>query len=128
MHYLVSYLFRSLGSVVGVSIGSSLVQVALRDGLKARLSGDNVDEVSCVHIIDHSCVSPFTQIIRRVRESLKHIDELDPSTQAVVRSSYEHAIHVSLWFSVTLAAGGALFSLFIREVPLESKKICTVDE
>ena len=42
----VSYLFRSLGSVVGVSIGSTLMQNTLRSTLQRRLSGADVDKVN----------------------------------------------------------------------------------
>ncbi|KAF8960437.1 member of the major facilitator superfamily [Flammula alnicola] len=97
----VSYLFRSLGSVVGLSIGSTLVQGTLRSALQRRLSGADVNE-----------------IIRKVRESLKYMDELDPYTQSAVRGSYEEAIHVTFWFSVILAACGLLSSVFIKEKPL----------
>lgn len=42
----VSYLFRSLGSVVGLSVGSTLIQITLRTSLRRALSGQDVDEVS----------------------------------------------------------------------------------
>ena len=42
----VSYLFRSLGSVVGLSVGATLVQRTLRSSLQRKLSGHDVDEVS----------------------------------------------------------------------------------
>jgi hypothetical protein len=42
----VSYLFRSLGSVVGLSVGATLVQGTLRSSLQRKLSGQDVDEVS----------------------------------------------------------------------------------
>ncbi len=38
------------------------------------------------------------QIIKRVRESLKSIDELSPTLQAAVRGSYDEAIHVTFYF------------------------------
>ncbi|KAF8157219.1 member of the major facilitator superfamily [Crassisporium funariophilum] len=100
----VSYLFRSLGSVVGLSVGSTLVQGTLRSALHRRLTGSDVDE-----------------IVRKVRESLHYLDELDPLTRAAVRGSYEEAIHVTLWFSVAMAACGFASSLFIKEKPLVSR-------
>lgn len=45
----VSYLFRSLGSVVGLSVGSTLVQATLRYLLRLRLSGDDAQEVSKIY-------------------------------------------------------------------------------
>ena len=97
-----SYLFRSLGSVVGLSVGSTIIQDTLRSSLKKNLSGGvDVDE-----------------IIRLVRESLSSIDALDPSTRVIVRSSYEDAIHATLWFTVGLAGCAAFFSVFIKETTL----------
>lgn len=40
---LVSYLFRSLGGVLGISVGSTLVQNTLRSYLRRRLAGQDVD-------------------------------------------------------------------------------------
>jgi len=101
----VSYLFRSLGSVIGLSIGSTLVQDTLRSTLHKKLSGVDVDE-----------------IIQKVRESLNYIGELDPPTQAAVRSSYEEAIHVTLWFSVIMAVLSLISAVFIIEKPLANKR------
>ncbi|KAJ7738736.1 MFS general substrate transporter [Mycena metata] len=102
----VSYLFRSLGSVVGLSIGSTLLQVSLRNSLRATLKGE----------LD------INEIIRRVRESLTYIDELEPATAALVRAAYEHAVLVTMWFS-TIAAGLALFSAaFIKEKPITPRE------
>ncbi|KAJ7663659.1 MFS general substrate transporter [Mycena rosella] len=99
----VSYLFRSLGSVVGLSIGSTLLQVSLRALLRAKLTGADVD---------------IEEIVRRVRESLKYIDELDPATAGVVRSAYERAVLVTMWFSTAMAVCALISASFIREKPL----------
>ncbi|KAF8891479.1 member of the major facilitator superfamily [Gymnopilus junonius] len=100
----VSYLFRSLGSVVGLSAGSTIVQGTLRSELRKRLTGGDADE-----------------IIKNVRENLKYIDKLDPQTQAIVRISYEKAIHVTFLFSIIMAACGLISSVFIKEKPLVRK-------
>ena len=42
---IVSYLFRSLGSVIGLSIGSTLIQNTLRSTLHKKVSGADVDKV-----------------------------------------------------------------------------------
>lgn len=102
----VSYLFRSLGSVVGLSLGSTIVQATLRSTLFERLHGSqDIDE-----------------IVRRVRESLSYLDELDPTTRNIVRSSYATAIQATYWFSVVIAGLAFLASLFIKEKPLPRKK------
>ncbi|KAJ3914369.1 MFS general substrate transporter [Lentinula edodes] len=96
-----SYLFRSLGIVVGLSVASSLVQVTLRKELRRHLEGHDIDE-----------------IVRQVRRSLDYIDQLNPSMRTVVRDSYEKAIHVTLWFSVSMTVCAAVCSLFIKVKPL----------
>ncbi|KAJ6500918.1 MFS general substrate transporter [Mycena sanguinolenta] len=98
----VSYLFRSLGSVVGLSVGSTLLQLSLRTSLRRLLTGDvDVDE-----------------IVRRVRESLTYIDELDSATAAIVRLAYSDAVLVTMWFSTAMAACALVSSAFIREKPI----------
>jgi hypothetical protein len=56
-----------------------------------------------------------------VRESLTYVDELDPVTRVIVRSSYEQAVHAALWWSVIMAAGAAFFSVFIKEKSLAER-------
>src|SRR6202035_5858124 len=64
-----SYLFRSLGSVIGLSISATVVQQSLRTQLRARLNdGDQADK-----------------IVERVRQSLDYINKLDPVTREIVR-------------------------------------------
>ncbi|KAF8630806.1 hypothetical protein AX15_002708 [Amanita polypyramis BW_CC] len=101
----VSYLFRSLGCIVGLSIGSTLVQNTLRYLLHQRLSGANVEE-----------------IIRHIQESLDYLNQLDPLTKATVVRSYEEAIQVTFLFTVVMAMVSALFSLLIRERELSHRE------
>ena len=42
---LVSYLFRSLGAVVGLSVASTILQGSLRHTLKQKLEGTDIDDV-----------------------------------------------------------------------------------
>lgn len=99
-----SYLFRSLGAVVGISVCTSVVQNALRFWLSRRLSGNDAEE-----------------IIRRVRESLAYLNQLDPSTKEIVIRSYANAIQVTFLFTVILAALSAISSLFIKEKELSDE-------
>ncbi|MCJ1281916.1 hypothetical protein MMC26_001239 [Xylographa opegraphella] len=67
-----SYLFRSLGSVVGLSISATVVQQSLRNQLRDKLnSGRDADE-----------------IVRKVRESLDVIKTLEPKIADIVRKCY----------------------------------------
>ena len=67
-----SYLFRSLGSVVGLALSAAIVQQTLRTQLQSRLQkGNDVD-----------------QIVRRVRESLDYIKVLNPEVRVIVSDCY----------------------------------------
>jgi hypothetical protein len=119
---IVSYLFRSLGSVVGLSVGSSIIQDNLRKLLRMGLSGRDVDEVRLRYSPSSTIYDVYSlignQIVRRVRESLSYIDKLDPATAVFVRASYGQAIHTTLWFNVACAACAVLASVFIKEKTL----------
>ena len=70
-----SYLFRSLGSVVILSLTSSVVQQSLRVQLRKRLnSGKDAEE-----------------IVRRVRESLDYVKTLEPAVRVSVRQCYANS-------------------------------------
>ncbi|KAL6301227.1 MFS general substrate transporter [Sparassis latifolia] len=94
----VSYLFRSLGSVVFLSLGTTLSQEVLRARLRAGLSGADVDE-----------------IIEHVRASLAYVGELPPAVRAVVRKAYAAGVQAALWFAVGLAGLGLVCAVFVRE-------------
>ncbi|KAF5390042.1 hypothetical protein D9757_003893 [Collybiopsis confluens] len=100
----VSYLFRSMGSVVGLSVGSTILQDVLRSDLRRRLTGKDTDE-----------------IVKRVRESLDYLNQLDQETRTIVLGSYEDAIHTTMWFCFSMAVCAAAASLFIREKPLSGR-------
>ncbi|KAK1598502.1 major facilitator superfamily transporter [Colletotrichum navitas] len=97
-----SYLFRSLGSSIGISVCSAVLQQVLRTQLAARLSdGDEARRVE-----------------ERVRESLDYIRELPPAVAAEVRASYQVAtlgamVPVALLLVLAFAS-----TFFIREKAL----------
>ena len=118
-----SYLFRSLGAVVGVSIGSTLVQGTLRSFLHRNLSGEDAEEVQCAFLRSRtSFVLNHVQIIQRVRESLSYVDKLDAHTQVIVRSGYADAIRAALSFSLCMAACAFVVSIFIKEKALPTNR------
>ncbi|KLU87502.1 multidrug resistance protein fnx1, variant [Magnaporthiopsis poae ATCC 64411] len=94
-----SYLFRSLGSAIGVSLMSALLQQVLRMELAARL-GD---------------ADGASEIEERVRESLDFIKELKPELARVVRECYR--IAVSAVFGGNAVPLGLAFiaAFYIRE-------------
>ena len=94
-----SYLFRSLGSSIGISITSAILQQVLRTQLAARLGDGDV----------------ALAIEERVRESLDYIKELEPRVADVVRSCYQTAtLTVFASCSVPLALAFVI-AFFIRE-------------
>ncbi|KAK0451362.1 major facilitator superfamily domain-containing protein [Desarmillaria tabescens] len=84
----VSYLFRSLGSVVGLSVRSTLVQGTLHTVLKRELAGEDVD---------------VDELVRQVRHSLDSITTLPRSLRVIMRHAYGEAVHIVFWFTVALA-------------------------
>ncbi|KAK2467209.1 hypothetical protein APHAL10511_000758 [Amanita phalloides] len=97
----VAYLFRSLGSVFSLAVGGALFQNTLRYLLHKRLSGEDVQE-----------------IVKRVRQSLSYLNQLDPVTKATVVQSYQDAIKVIFLFSAAIATLATISSLFIKEKEL----------
>jgi len=102
--FTVSYLFRSLGSVVGLAVGSAILQDVLRVILHRTLTGKDVNE-----------------IVRHVKESLSYLDELDSETRAIVLSAYEEAIRMTMFFSLSMALCAVFASLFIKEKELSRR-------
>jgi hypothetical protein len=96
-----SYLFRSLGSVIGLSISSTVVQHSLRTQLREKLNGDQADK-----------------IVERVRQSLEYINKLDPDTRELVRLCYQKATIAAFGLAVVLVSGALVSSIFIKEKKL----------
>ncbi|TID02520.1 Vacuolar membrane amino acid uptake transporter fnx2 [Colletotrichum higginsianum] len=97
-----SYLFRSLGSSIGISVCSAVLQQVLRTQLAARLSdGDEARRVE-----------------ERVRESLDYIRELPPAMAAEVRASYQIATLGAMVPVAVLLVLAFVSTFFIREKAL----------
>ncbi|KAI9762829.1 MAG: hypothetical protein M4579_000182 [Chaenotheca gracillima] len=97
-----SYLFRSLGSVVGLSINAAVVQQSLRLQLNDRLgSGKEAEE-----------------IVRKVRESLEYVKKLDPDTRKLVAQCYMAATRASFILCMCIVFCAMLSAFMIREKKL----------
>ncbi|KAI4203496.1 MAG: hypothetical protein LQ350_001834 [Teloschistes chrysophthalmus] len=70
-----SYLFRSLGSIVGLSLSATIVQQSLRSQLENRLN--NTEDAQ--------------EIVQRVRQSLDYIKTLPPDVKDIVRACYSNS-------------------------------------
>ncbi|GLI77298.1 hypothetical protein PoHVEF18_005587 [Penicillium ochrochloron] len=97
-----SYLFRSLGSVIGLSLSSTVVQQLLRDGLREGLrDSKNID-----------------QIVNGVRESLDYIKKLDPDIAQIVRGCYGSSVNKGFAFMVVIVFFALFSAFFMREAKL----------
>lgn len=98
-----SYLFRSLGSVVGIALGATTVQQSLRALLVDALhQGKDADA-----------------IVEGVRQSLEFIDTLEPALRGIVRHCYDLAIRNGFGFMFGISIFAALFAFMIAEKTLE---------
>ncbi len=89
-----SYLFRSLGSVVVLSLTSSVVQQSLRVQLRKHLnSGRDAEE-----------------IVRRVRESLDYVKTLEPAVRVSVRQCYANSTRNGFLFVLGIGCCAMLAS------------------
>ncbi|KAK0129616.1 hypothetical protein ONS96_000180 [Cadophora gregata f. sp. sojae] len=94
-----TYLFRSLGSVVGVSVAATVVQQRLRVGLRRELeSGEEAE-----------------RIVEGVRRSLGFIEGLEPGVRKVVRLCYQAATNSAFAVSLGVICLALVCACFIRE-------------
>lgn len=97
-----SYLFRSLGSVIGVSLSATIMQQSLRTQLRRRL-GDGRDA---------------DRIVEGVRESLEYLEKLSPHLQELVRGCYQKACQGAFVFAFVGVSLAMVCSVFLREKKL----------
>ena len=94
-----SYLFKSLGSAIGVSLSTTVVDEVLRKTLRESLgSGKDADD-----------------IVQEVRQSLDYIKTLPKVTAHIVRDCYGKATRAAFALTVLIVFGAAISSFFIRE-------------
>lgn len=93
-----SYLFRSLGSSIGVGVVSAVLQQTLRSELLRRLTGDDAREIE-----------------ERVRQDIEYIRHLAPAVAAKVADSYQRAAIVALIPAVAFTVTAFLFTFWIKE-------------
>ena len=89
-----SYLFRSLGSIVGLSLTSTVVQQVLRTQLAHKLHDDEFGD----------------QLAKQVRESLDAIRDLDPTIRDIVRDCYGRAVRAGYGLLIGFVVLSALSS------------------
>ncbi|KAI0857232.1 major facilitator superfamily domain-containing protein [Xylaria cubensis] len=98
-----SFLFRSLGTTIGVSISTATLQQVLRVNLARELED-----------ADHA-----SEIEEKVRQSLDYIRRLDPDMANVVRRCYAIATQWAFIPVAIFAVFSIASSLFIKEKKLD---------
>lgn len=98
-----SYLFRSLGSSIGISVSSAVLQQVLRSELAARLGGGDIAR----------------EVEERVRKDLREIRKLPAGVAREVRDGYRVAVGTALGPSILFCALAVVATLFIREKSLK---------
>ena len=97
------FLFRSVGSAIGISFSGTVLQHFLRASLRDNLSNNEST--------DH--------IIRHVLQSLDYIKQLDPHLQDLIRAAYNAAMRAAFSFQLGLFGASFLAVLWIREKYVE---------
>ncbi|KAL8860980.1 MAG: hypothetical protein Q9178_002493 [Gyalolechia marmorata] len=93
-----SFLFRSLGAAVGVSLVGLVIQQVLGMKLRARLDPDQAE-----------------QILKKVGRSLDFIKDLPPDLRSVVEGCYSDGIQSGFIMCVALLAVSTLSIIWWRE-------------
>ncbi|EMC94812.1 hypothetical protein BAUCODRAFT_562953 [Baudoinia panamericana UAMH 10762] len=101
-----SYLFRSLGSVFGISMSATVANQTLRKMLASELPSQGLSPKKAAEIAD------------RVRQSLTYVKNLDPQVQAVVIDCYQRSTSAAFALQAGLVIGAVISSWFITEKTL----------
>jgi hypothetical protein len=94
----VSYLFRTTGEVLGVSLSAALTQTLLVRELRMRIVSDGADEVCRLMFFSFQCVgpshfNPALQIIAKILASTEYIHTLPTMLQEKAAASWMCALH-----------------------------------
>lgn len=97
----ITYLFRTTGQVLGVSLGGAVLQSVLLQNLRARITGPGAAE-----------------LIDSIRHSTSIIPDLEPALGGAAVDSYAGALRVVFICQAACAMLGFMFVIPIRENPL----------
>jgi len=117
----VSYLFRTSGQVLGVSLTGALAQSILREELRERIHGPGAEEVRRLQF-DHgiplmiAIVPP--KLIREIRHTTSIIRKLEPELRDAASSSWAVALRAVFICNATISFAMLLSCLPIQEFEL----------
>ncbi|BEJ10924.1 hypothetical protein CspHIS471_0103460 [Cutaneotrichosporon sp. HIS471] len=98
-----SYMFRTTGQVLGVSLSGALTQAVLQRELERRITGPGAQK-----------------IITKIRESSDSIRGLPPVQQAAAIASYQKALHAVFICAIIASTIGVISSMGIREIDMNA--------
>lgn len=104
-----SYLFRSIGQVLGVSLSAALVQSILRRDLPQRITGPGAKEA-----------------IDTIRRSTESVSGLPPAQRDAAVASYQMALRVVFGMNVGLAVLGLVTLCGIKEEKIPERQVARV--
>ncbi|KAJ5716721.1 hypothetical protein N7493_008632 [Penicillium malachiteum] len=99
-----SYLFRSLGSIIGLSLSSTIVQQLLRNRLRSDLHDTGSRSID--------------EIVNGVRESLEYTKQLEPDIASIVRNCYGWSTNKGFGFLTIVVFFALISAFFMREAKL----------
>ncbi|KAJ7723306.1 MFS general substrate transporter [Mycena maculata] len=97
----ISYLFRTMGQVLGVSLSGALTQTLLARNLRARITGEGADD-----------------IIARILASTAYIHTLPPDLREKATTSWARTLSTVFLCQIVLALG-----LFLSALPIEERAL-----
>jgi len=99
----ITYLFRTVGQVLGVSLSGTIIQGVLVRELRQRLTDPGSE-----------------QLIDKIRHSTDLIRSLEPKIQHDAVESYKAALFMAFICQVVFGVAALISSLTIKEFPLPS--------
>ena len=119
---LVTYLFRTTGQVIGVSIGGAVLQSVLLRSLREKITGPGAEEIIEAVRYDYpnTSLNEANTDIHKKRHSTSVISTLDPETQKYATAAYSKALHVVFICQAAINFCAFLSCLPIQENPLPS--------
>lgn len=112
-------LFRGIGQVSGVALGSALFQSLLDARLRERITGPDAEDVRIYSALSRNYLKISYQLILRIRHSTSIVRSLPPYLQHQARIAYALALRVVFIFAMfcTLTA-------FLVRLPVSDMARC----
>ncbi|TYJ52479.1 hypothetical protein B9479_006912 [Cryptococcus floricola] len=112
-----SYVFRTIGQVLGVSLSGALTQAVIERELELRIQGPDAEKASPIVFLEYQSLQTV-KIIAAIRESSQSIRYLDEPLKTIAILSYQKALRAVFICVVVLGFITFLSGLGIREIDM----------